>query len=205
MSNGTFSAGQGQAGTDPDERDAPAVGPNLRRLRTKRGLSLERLAQRSGVSRAMLSQIELGQSAPTINLLWRVGRSLGVPLSALTGPSLESAPKILRAREGKLLTNQEGSFSARALFLPSERRRSEFFEMRLKSGAQEEGVPGAPGTVGNLVVGSGVVDGEIDKTSHHLDTGDAIVFACDVPHAYRNGGRLDALMYLVMTYPEENA
>ena len=45
---------------------APVVGGNLRRLRTRRGLSLERLAQSSGVSRAMLGQIELGQSAPTI-------------------------------------------------------------------------------------------------------------------------------------------
>src|SRR5689334_16779324 len=51
---------------------APVVGANLRRLRVRRGLSLERLAQRSGVSRAMLSQIELGQSAPTINVLWKI-------------------------------------------------------------------------------------------------------------------------------------
>ena len=60
------------AGTEPSVEptatgdDAPAVGANLRRLRIKRGLSLERLARHSGVSRAMLSQIELGQSAPTI-------------------------------------------------------------------------------------------------------------------------------------------
>ncbi|MEP7126331.1 MAG: helix-turn-helix transcriptional regulator, partial [Byssovorax sp.] len=48
----------------------PVVGANLRRLRAKRGLSLERLARASGVSRAMLGQIELGQSTPTINVLW---------------------------------------------------------------------------------------------------------------------------------------
>jgi mannose-6-phosphate isomerase-like protein (cupin superfamily) len=47
---------------------APVVGANLRRLRTDRGLSLEKLAQLSGVSRAMLGQIELAQSAPTINV-----------------------------------------------------------------------------------------------------------------------------------------
>jgi DNA-binding XRE family transcriptional regulator len=55
---------------------APVVGGNLRRLRTRRGLSLERLAQISGVSRAMLGQIELGQSAPTINVLWKIARAL---------------------------------------------------------------------------------------------------------------------------------
>ena len=62
---------------------APVVGKNLKRLRTERGLSLERLAQSSGVSRAMLGQVELGQSAPTINVLWKMARALDVPFSAL--------------------------------------------------------------------------------------------------------------------------
>lgn len=55
-----------------DDADlSPLVGNNLRRLRTCRGHSLERLAKLSGVSRAMLGQIELGRSVPTITLLWR--------------------------------------------------------------------------------------------------------------------------------------
>ena len=69
---GTPSSAAGQESTDL----APVVGGNLRRLRTRRGLSLERLAQISGVSRAMLGQIELGQSAPTINVLWKIARAL---------------------------------------------------------------------------------------------------------------------------------
>src|SRR5262245_47190505 len=62
---------------------APVVGANLRRLRVQRGLSLEKLAQSSGVSRAMLGQIELGRSAPTINVLWKIARALDVTFSAL--------------------------------------------------------------------------------------------------------------------------
>lgn len=61
----------------------PIVGSNLRRLRLKRGLSLERLAKASGVSRAMLGQIELGQSTPTINVVWKIARALAVPFSTL--------------------------------------------------------------------------------------------------------------------------
>src|SRR6476620_9159909 len=60
----------------------PILGANLRRLRSKRGLSLERLAKLSTVSRAMLSQVELGYSAPTINVIWRIANALGVPFSA---------------------------------------------------------------------------------------------------------------------------
>src|SRR3954464_13288785 len=66
---------------------APVVGKNLRRLRTQRGWSLERLAKASGGSRAMLGQVELGQSAPTINVLWKIARALGLPFSALISVS----------------------------------------------------------------------------------------------------------------------
>jgi transcriptional regulator with XRE-family HTH domain len=109
-----------------DSDDAPAVGANLRRLRIKRGLSLERLARHSGVSRAMLSQIELGQSAPTITTLWKIARSLDVTFSALIARGDEGAPRVLRPEAAKLLTNQDGTFTSRALFPFGEPRRVEF-------------------------------------------------------------------------------
>ena len=59
------------------------MGPALRRLRADRGLSLDRLAAASDVSRAMLNQIELGKSTPTIKVLWKIARALEVPFSAL--------------------------------------------------------------------------------------------------------------------------
>jgi transcriptional regulator with XRE-family HTH domain len=66
------------------------VGSNLRRLQTTPGLSLERLAHASGVSRAMLCQIELGQSTPTINTIWKIARGLELPIFS---PDHESARK----------------------------------------------------------------------------------------------------------------
>lgn len=59
------------------------LGRNLRRLRTRQGHSLERLAKLSGVSRAMLGQIETGRSAPSISLLWKITTALGVPFATL--------------------------------------------------------------------------------------------------------------------------
>src|SRR5580658_5363848 len=94
----------------------PVVGSNLRRLRTKRGLSLERLSRASGVSRAMLSQIELGRSTPTIKVLWKIARALGVPFSALITDPTDVQPMVLRAGTAKLLTSHDRSFVSRALF-----------------------------------------------------------------------------------------
>src|SRR5688572_27692940 len=88
----------------------PAVGSNLRRFRADQGLTLEKLATLSGVSRAMLSQIELEQSTPTINVLWKIARALGVPFSALISQQLASSVIVLPAARARILTSQDGTF-----------------------------------------------------------------------------------------------
>ena len=180
----------------------PAVGANLRRLRTRRGLSLERLAHKSGVSRAMLSQVELGKSAPTINVLWKVARALGVTFSALLSTNLDTSPVLLRASSAKRLSSLDGSFSSRALFPFDRPRRVEFYELHLKPHAVEEADPHPPGTAENIVVNAGAVTISVGNAAHELNQGDALLFAADVSHSYRNRGNDDALMYLVMTYAE---
>jgi transcriptional regulator with XRE-family HTH domain len=188
----------------PDPSDAaPAVGVNLRRLRSKRGLSLERLAQRSGVSRAMLSQIELGRSAPTINLLWKISRALGVTFSTLISGGGGVGPRVLAGATAKVLTNREQTFTSRALFPFDEPRRSEFYELRLEAAGEELAEPHAPGTAENLIVTSGAVEIAVADARYRLHPGDAIYFVADVPHAYRNIGSVQAVMYLVMTYAED--
>ena len=182
---------------------APVVGGNLRRLRTRRGLSLERLAQISGVSRAMLGQIELGQSAPTINVLWKIARALEVTFSALISARSQAGALVLRSSESKILTSKDRSFSSRALFPFDEPRRVEFYELRLASGSVEDADAHPPGTTENLVVTAGTVEIDVAGDTHRLETGDSILFEADTPHAYRNPGKVESVMYLVMTYAEE--
>ena len=180
----------------------PVVGTNLRRLRVQRGLSLERLAKASGVSRAMLGQVELGQSAPTINVLWKIARALEVPFSALITCRGAVGTVVMSADKAKKLTSHDGNFSSRALFPFDAPRKVEFYELRLAPFAVENADPHPPGTQENLVVNAGTVEIAIEGKHHLLATGDAIVFEADVPHSYRNTGGTDALMYLVMTYTE---
>jgi transcriptional regulator with XRE-family HTH domain len=195
-------ADEDDAKTDDDDL-APAVGVNLRRLRSKRGLSLARLAERSGVSRAMLGQIELGRSAPTITLLWKIARALDVTFSALIARPAELIPRVLTANTAKLLTNQERTFTSRALFPTGQPRRNEFYELRLRAGGEEVAEPHPPGTIENLVVAVGAAEITVATRIYRLSTGDAILFSADVPHVYRNRGATAAIMYLVMSYAED--
>src|SRR5579885_810600 len=92
------------------------VGKNLRRLRLQRGLPLERLAHLSGVSRAMLSHIELGQSAPTIKTLDKIAKALEIPFTALLYRSERKSAFLLKSEESKILITSDGKARFRSLF-----------------------------------------------------------------------------------------
>jgi len=196
----TAPAAQQQTGA-PDP--SAAVGTNLRRMRSQRGLSLDKLAKASGVSRAMLCQIELGQSAPTISILWKIARALHVPFSALISEQAPTRTRVLSGANAKVLRSADGSFSSRALFPFDEPRTVEFYELRLAAHSAEQADPHAPGTVENLIVTDGCLEIDVGDARHELGVGDAIQFEADVPHVYRNPGDREAVIYLVMTYAEQ--
>ena len=179
------------------------VGKNLRRLRTRRGHSLERLARLSGVSRAMLGQIETGKSVPTISLLWKVATALDVPFATLIAAQEVQGTIVLPRDRAKVLSSSDGQFTSRALFPFDSERRVEFYELRLAPHHRENAEAHAPGTRENLVVASGAVEITVGKDRPHtLAEGDAILFEADVPHSYRNLGASEVVLYLVMTYVE---
>jgi len=184
--------------------ELPAIlGRNLRRLRTRRGHSLERLAKLSGVSRAMLGQIETGKSTPTISLLWKVATALDVPFASLLAVNASTGTAVLRREDAKLLSSSDGRFTSRALFPFDSERRVEFYELRLAPNHREDADAHAPGTKENLVVIKGAVEIEtVHQRLASLGEGDAILFEADVAHSYRNLGSTEAVLYLVMTYVE---
>jgi transcriptional regulator with XRE-family HTH domain len=182
---------------------AQIVGKNLRRLRVRQGHSLERLAKHSGVSRAMLGQIETGKSAPTISLLGKIATALEVPFTSLITAGNERGTGIFRRDQAKLLSSSHGHFTTLVLFAVDCERRVEFYEVRMSSLHREQADAHAPGTRENLVVASGTI--EITAGQERpmlLNEGDAMAFEADVPHCYRNAGAQEAVFYLVMTYVE---
>ena len=184
--------------------DLPAVlGRNLRRLRTRQGYSLERLAKISGVSRAMLGQIENGKSTPTIGLLWKIATALGLPFATLLDSQETRGTVVLHRDKAKILSSSDGKFTSRALFPFDGERKVEFYELRLAPRHLETADAHAPGTVENIFVAAGEIEIKAGtEPAVRLTEGDAIVFEADVRHSYRNLGDREARLYLVMTYVE---
>ncbi|MBN8525030.1 MAG: helix-turn-helix transcriptional regulator [Planctomycetes bacterium] len=181
-----------------------AVSANLKRLRAEHALTLDQLSETSGVSRAMLNQIETGKSVPTIATLWKVAAGLHVPFQQLI--QVEAAPKsiVMRRADAKVLTNAEGTFSSRALFpYDGGPRTTEFYELVLAPGGIERAEAHARGTREQIVVVQGRITIEVGGIAHNLAERDSIGFEADVPHSYINPDqRREALLYLVMTYAD---
>lgn len=178
------------------------TGRNLRRLRTRRGYSLDRLAKVSGVSRAMLGQIETGKSSPTLNVLAKIAAALEVSCGSLIIEDDEPSTLLLTRSASKTLSSSDGKFETRALFPYEGDRTVEFYELRIAPHHTERAEAHRHGTMENLVVAQGTVEVVVGKQPYILGEGDALVFEADVPHIYRNMTSGPAVVYLVSTYRE---
>lgn len=180
------------------------LGENLRRRRTRRGLSLERLSKASGVSRAMLGQIELGRSSPTVGILWKIAQALDLPIATLMSAPESQVTIVLPEAEAKLLVSGDKGFSSRALFPATARNRTGFYELRLAAGTSERFEPLPRGAVGNLVVLRGQLEITLRGQTYRLEKGDAFFYEADVAHQFRNADAEEAVVYQVISREDAN-
>ncbi|EOQ88476.1 cupin domain protein [Leptospira yanagawae serovar Saopaulo str. Sao Paulo = ATCC 700523] len=179
------------------------VKENLKLIRHTKGFSLDKLANRCGVSRAMLSQIEQGKSVPTISVLWKITNGLNVPFSELLKEKNQDGIHILKAENSKVLYSNSKVFASRALFPFLGNRKTEFYELILKPGGHEVAEPHKTGTTENLVVVSGKLRLRVGEKVVELEPKDSVFFKADVSHEYSNPTDQETLMYLVMDYTDE--
>jgi|GEM_PF-94409 len=183
------------------------VGANLRDHRMKRGLTLDQLARLTGLSRALLGQLELGKTPPSVSVVWKIAQAFDLPFSALLATSEPGGTSVFRKSEAKRLVRPDGRYSSRALYSSFEAPfpTAEFYELYLAPHSREDAGAHRPGTRENLIVTAGQLELEIAGQRHELSRGDAIVFVADVPHSYVNPGKEECWMYLVMTYAPVSA
>lgn len=175
------------------------VADNLRHRRKARGLSLDDLAQASGVSRAALSQIETHKSNPTVGLLWKIAVGLGVPFSELIGEA-KGGVTVLRRSDGQVLRSLDGKLESRPLSPAGTSALVELYELRLAARAIHASEAHAPGTRELLVVLSGSLRMRVGDEAFELAAGDSVSFPADGPHVYENPGSSEARYHNVIIY-----
>lgn len=179
------------------------IGSNLRELRSAQGYSLDDLARESGVSRTLLGQIEIGRTAASIGVVWKLAQALGVPFASMLSSEGRLGTTVTKRADAKRLLSADGRFSSRALFPFDDPHSAEFYELYLAPHSREDAEAHRPGTSENLVVTAGELELHIGRDVRRLSAGDAVIFAADVAHSYVNPGRDDCWMYLVMNYAKK--
>jgi transcriptional regulator with XRE-family HTH domain len=162
------------------------VGDSLRRLRKERGMSLDQLAESSGVSRAALSQIEGSRTNPTLALLWKVAVGLGVPFQALLGGDLSGRTQVLRVGDAPPLRSTDGRMESRLLSPAGASQGLDVYELRFLPKAVHRSEPHGQGTTETVVVLTGALRIEVGDESHDLAPGDSMFFRADAPHSYES-------------------
>ena len=167
------------------------VGPRIRALREAMDLSLRDLAERSGVSAPMLSQVERGETSPTLQVASRIAAGLELRLSQLLRLDEDGAVTVVRAaerRKGPSLPKSGHRYEILTPPLPGQR--AELSRHTLAPGSVTGG-PGdppmhEPGSRETALVESGAVALVCDGERHVLDAGDCVTFDADLPHHFEN-------------------
>jgi transcriptional regulator with XRE-family HTH domain len=192
--------------TAPPDDAVEQIGGELcrrvRELRIGRGWSLEALAQASGVSRSMLSQIERNQANPTLAVTLRIARAFDVSLGELVmSETAASAIQVVRANDKAFHYRSDKDCEIRTLSPLHLEKDVEFYEVRLKQGGALRSAAHFQGTREFLTVQKGRVRVESAADLDELDPGDSATYRADVAHAIVNTGRGDAILFLVDIYP----
>ena len=181
----------------------PPIGPRIRALRDAMELSLRDLADRSGVSAPMLSQVERGETSPTLAVAARIAAGLELTLSQLLRLDEGASVAIVRPADRRPGTSDPRSgHQAEILTPPLPGQRAELSRHVLAPGAATGG-PGdppmhEPGSRESALVQDGCVVLEIDGERYELQAGDCVTFDADLPHHFENPGPDDAVLLAVV-------
>lgn len=177
------------------------LGGRVKQLRSARGWSLEALANASGVSRSMLSQIEREQANPTLAVTLRIAQAFSMPLGDLLEmPSATSSVTVIRADDHAYHYRSDKDCRIRTLSPLNLEKDVEFYEVQLQAGGALRSAPHFEGTREFLTVQKGRIRVESGTDSETLGAGDSASYRADVPHAIVNVGRAEAVVFLVDIY-----
>jgi transcriptional regulator with XRE-family HTH domain len=176
------------------------VGTRIRSLREGMDLSLRDLAERSGVSAPMLSQVERGETSPTLSVAERIAGGLELTLSQLLRLDETDGVTVVRAGERRHGGGTRHRYEVLTPPLPGLRAEVSLHSLAPGASTAEPGDPPMhePGSRETAVVVDGPLRFVCGDRAHDLADGDSVTFDADLPHHFENPGAEDVRFYAVV-------
>jgi transcriptional regulator with XRE-family HTH domain len=186
----------------------PQLGAALQRARKMRQLTLDQLAQRSGVSKSMLSQIERGKANPTFVILWNLTQALGVDIGALVDQVTPRAPKReiidhVKAYSTPVIKSADGLCELKILSPPHTILPVEWYEMRVQPAGVLRSERHAEGTYEHLTCLDGELVVRIGDWTLTVAEGETVRYGADQTREVENTGTETVRALLVVALPAQ--
>ncbi len=175
-----------------------AVALNVKAVREEKKLTLEAAAELTGVSRSMLAQIERGDANPTISILWKIANGYKVSFSSLIESRLDCVQVVANRTLSPI--EEDSRYRIYPIFTFDERKSFEIYRVEIDTEGSLSAQAHLKGAEEYITVFSGSVEITVDGTAYRLESGDSIRFCADVPHAYKNLGKIRAEMNMLIYY-----
>lgn len=176
------------------------IAENLKRLRMERNLSLGGLSELCGISKVMLSQIEKGETNPTINTLWKIAIGLKVPYTALLDQQDHNSFVLKRSEISPQIT-EEGHYRIYCYYPITPHRNFELFQLELDEGYHYSSMGHSEKSEEYIMVLEGELTLTVGIKTYILGVNDSINFIASEKHIYCNSGKGTLKASITNFYP----
>jgi XRE family transcriptional regulator, regulator of sulfur utilization len=173
---------------------------NLKELRTERNLTLGQLSKISGISKAMLSDIEKGSSNPTINTIWKIANGLNVPYTKLM-EGVEKESTIIRKAETVMQTGETEHYRVYCYFRSTPVRNFELFYVELDAQSCNASIGHSEKSQEYIYIIQGELALQTETGDYTLNEGDSFAFDSSISHTYLNRQNTLLTFMVINFYP----
>ncbi|MBB6715625.1 helix-turn-helix domain-containing protein [Clostridium gasigenes] len=161
------------------------IGNKLKSIRNERNLSLDEVAKLTGVSKAMLGQIERAQSNPTVSTLWKISTGLKVSFSFFVDENQDDL-KVIYQNDINPIIEENNRMKLYPIFPFDSNKGFEIFTIELGPGCNHISTPHNDGVEEYIIVTEGQIEITINDKKFILQKGNSIRFMANKPHSYKN-------------------
>lgn len=171
------------------------IGGALKRYRKEKNMSLDDLAEITGVSKLTLGNIERGETNPTLAILWKISKGLSLPLMALF--KSEDPVSLYRAGEGLRFSNDQKNWMIEPVFKSNDTEMCRAY-LQPHSSYHPEGHHVNTTEIATVMTGS--IEIQVNGETYALNQYDTISFRADRPHAYTNPTDNETVLHISLKY-----